>query len=807
MPRFLLLSLAVSAISCSTAPVGFGGLKVVVTPAPGLSSRCARVVARGSRDRQSNAVVLADRASFIVGISQDGEPVEVEVQALGYSDEACTVLTTPAERSESRASRFGSPPVEVALTLRLDPVDLDGDGFTSDDCDEGNAAINPGATESCTNGVDDDCDLSLDCADSSCESQVCRVGGGSACVNQGCTETLCGDSLDNDGDSSLDCADTDCVGQPCGTGGTCNAGGCVAPMETGLCSDGIDNDSDGATDCADSECPQGSMCSDANACTLADTCGAPGVGCVRGSDVTCTMPPAGCFATAGRCVPDAGCTYALMTGSCQSNLFCTQNSTCLTDGGCVGTPRVCNTPPNTCHAATGACLESARACAYAPLPSGGCNDSNNCTVSDSCDGDGGCAGITVTCTPPGECFTTATTCQADGGCIFNVRMGACSVGTCNGVGACVGPPVFSYTPSNFTEAQLPSAPTGPVLVNCNVDIDTRTADGGVSWTTCGSGPAAPPHKVIAVGSNTAVLFYMDSLTLNGSAQLKATGSRPVIFAVKNTVLINGRLDVDSAGSRGAGSDIDCAVGAGTNGTASGAPQTAGGGGGGGFLTDGTTGSAGANGGPAGARGGVNGTEPVVPLRGGCRGGNGGRATNATSASGVGGRGGGAVQVSAGGSITINTSGTIAASGEGGQGGLVDQRIGGGGGGTGGAIVLEGTTITVNSMGALVANGGAGGEGSGFGDPMYSGVDGQNGRRSELRAVCPFIGACGGNGGGGGARAGDPTDPSSPGCGTNMPGGGGGGSAGRIRLNAVNGCTLNGSAIISPAPTGTGANCP
>jgi hypothetical protein len=64
---------------------------------------------------------------------------------------------------------------------------------------------------------------------------------------------MCSDGVDNDGDIHVDCADADCASAPeCAT---CLLGMPGEP-ELGIaaCTDGLDNDCDGATDCVDSDC-------------------------------------------------------------------------------------------------------------------------------------------------------------------------------------------------------------------------------------------------------------------------------------------------------------------------------------------------------------------------------------------------------------------------------------------------------------------------------------------------------------------------------------------------------------------------
>jgi hypothetical protein len=68
------------------------------------------------------------------------------------------------------------------------------------DCDDTRADAYPGAVESCTGGMDEDCDALIDCEDADCATD-------SACI-----EASCSDGLDDDNDGATDCADDDCWG-------------------------------------------------------------------------------------------------------------------------------------------------------------------------------------------------------------------------------------------------------------------------------------------------------------------------------------------------------------------------------------------------------------------------------------------------------------------------------------------------------------------------------------------------------------------------------------------------------------------
>jgi hypothetical protein len=362
-------------------------------------------------------------------------------------------------------------------------------------------------------------------------------------------------------------------------------------------------------------------------------------------------------------------------------------------------------------------------------------------------------------------------------------------------GECV-PPVggdagaLGFMPSNFDPSALQVA-------------DGGVPDGGVDWknppdvtitggNTCSSESDCgfPAHAIISLGDGTeAYLYVMRNFTVQSSSTVVLASAQggigsqyplPVIFAVLEKVEIEGAIDLTANGQNYAGAGGNPVYGGGSgqgfgggqNGYTAGTdPYSAPGGGS--FCGTGGTGGGTMDGGYPLAQGGTPyGTAKIVPLVAGSAGGY-------WVSDGYTGPSGGALQISAGTSITLTASASINA------GGAAYY----GGGGSGGAILLEAPTVTM--LGILAANGGSGGANSpnSGGSNQIVGMNATASKNAADGGGNTGKGSAGTiiNGGNGGA-AND--------AGLN---GAGGGGAGWIRINSE--CpTIGDLATITPALT-------
>jgi hypothetical protein len=337
----------------------------------------------------------------------------------------------------------------------------------------------------------------------------------------------------------------------------------------------------------------------------------------------------------------------------------------------------------------------------------------------------------------------------------------------------------SYCVGTGLNICLPTTPTGDITLPMANPLDTGMNNNCTNIVMQTNGP----ELCVVAGTNITV-----------TADMTATGMRPLVLIATNQITLNFTIDVSStsAGATGAGfnSSLCIAAGPGANDNSG-----ASGGAGGGF---GTAGADGGDGDGNNAKGGKGGkvTAPT-PVHGGCPGGKGGDG-DAGHHGGAGGNGGGALVLIAG--TSINSGASLYASGAGGVKGTgnnvgADSPCGGGGGGgSGGLIALDAPMVTIG--GVLAANGAGGGGGGG---DNGTGTSGGDGTISTLFAMAAtggngggsmiFVGGAGGNGAGG-------TNAPTAGGSVLAGGGGGGGAEGVVWVHSANLQAAN----VSPAAT-------
>jgi len=345
-----------------------------------------------------------------------------------------------------------------------------------------------------------------------------------------------------------------------------------------------------------------------------------------------------------------------------------------------------------------------------------------------------------------------------------------------------------WTPQHFDACAIP-APGGSITIGADGSYDTTT---GVLMV--GGMVSTPASIVIDQGGLPGRVISVEDFSVSMGGTLRVVGEMPLIVASRGSIDIQGDLDASSTrvGAAGAGANPSACFDAMAGGSGL---AGSGGGGGGGFHGNGGDGGRG-NGNmldgpehPGGPGGGSTASPSAV--RAGCNGADSGFGMSPAVAPG--GAGGGAVQLTARGSITVG--GRILAGGAGGTGGLSSLATGGGGGGSGGFIGLDAPTVTVT--GTLAANGGGGGEGS---NRSTTGGDGQDGRADDMRATGGAgVGAQSTDGGDGGA--GTMHDGASVTDVDNGGGGGGGGGTGFVLIWSESwvetGALISPPAIVDP----------
>lgn len=215
--------------------------------------------------------------------------------------------------------------------------------------------------EICNDGIDNDADGWIDCADPGCYGQAGGLNG-QICQSQ---ETRCNDSFDNDADGIYDCADSDCATSP----------DCAIE----ICTNNTDDDGDGDVDCDDTDCANASNCALSEVCN--DGIDNDGDELIDCADPNCLGQQGSggiCQATETACADN-------FDNDRDGNLDCA-DSDCNDSPDCQGPLEVCNDGSDNDNDGRTDCADPE--CNGRPGPNGGTCQSTETSCEDNYDNDG-----------------------------------------------------------------------------------------------------------------------------------------------------------------------------------------------------------------------------------------------------------------------------------------------------------------------------------------------------------------------------------------------------------------------------------
>ena len=316
--------------------------------------------------------------------------------------------------------------------------------------------------ETC-NGLDDDCDASVDEPDEVDGNYVNLCDDGNDC-----SQDICGGE---DGCSYEQMISGECVdGDPCTAGDHCEEGQCVGlPI---VCDDGnicTDDFCDGLGGCTSDT--NSNLCDDGDPCTVNDLC-------VGGE---CSG-----FAVECQCLSDEDCMALDDGNACNGQLICKTDKLpyqCVVEAGSVvtcpepepGADAICRKA--LCAPETGVCSVVADHEGFA------CEDGDACTVGDVCQAGDCLPGGSANCSDNNPC--TDDSCSPELGCVYEFNSDSCSdgnvctIGDACADGQCLGGAPLSCDDGNVCNGEESCSPETGCLPGTPLDCNDGNPCNGI----------------------------------------------------------------------------------------------------------------------------------------------------------------------------------------------------------------------------------------------------------------------------------------------------------------------------------------